>query len=398
MASHAHIVSPREGYSHTHTIVFLHGKGSDAEEFSSEFFESEATEPAGQPRTLPDLFPSIRWVFPSAPILRSERFDCEESQWFDMWAVENPNERPEMQLSGLSESIKLVQRTIEEEERLLPADRIFLGGISQGFATVYAHQATVATTRKLGGLIGLCSWAPSAAVAALSSSSASQESHQTPVFLGHAKDDNVIPFKEGVQLREVLAQTAGPLEWHEYEDALLILNGSGYPAPATDHPAPASYCTQLLLPASTHGPDVFSSGRSPPTRDDQRIPVAAADHPAIQALQSVPHPSRDRAIEGGAAPPALPRRSVAPPPPDDAPAGEPPACACACRLPAGTGALVAAVVAQGITCFVLLGGMILVVVCTSCLRGGGGGGGGCCYDCAGGCGDGPEDDAGWFWG
>ncbi|KAI1141797.1 phospholipase/carboxylesterase [Hypoxylon sp. FL0543] len=205
------IVGPQEGHQHTHTVIFLHGKGSDCDEFSSEFLEMEASKPRDQPRTLLDLLPTIRWVFPSAPLTRSERFDCTESQWFDMWSVERPNERPELQISGLKQSIELVKEIVKQEEALVPRKKIFLGGISQGFATVYAAFAS-GDNKAYAGLLGFCTWAPSAGLALIqkdqeeTSSITEDEEQFTPVFLGHSQDDEVVPIKEGLDLYHILRE------------------------------------------------------------------------------------------------------------------------------------------------------------------------------------------------
>lgn len=123
------------GHSHTHTIIVLHGRDSEAQEFMAEFFECEATGPETTDRTLPALFPTVRWVFPQAKPLHSERFHVEMSQWFDMWSVEDQQERAELQIPGLRASVDGVAKLIREEELLVPRERIFLCGISQGFAT-----------------------------------------------------------------------------------------------------------------------------------------------------------------------------------------------------------------------------------------------------------------------
>ena len=128
-----HVVGPTEGSPHTHTIILLHGRDSEAGEFALELFECEATGLEAD-RTLTALFPTIRWVFPQATALRSERFATDMSQWFDIWALEDLQERSELQVSGLWSSVDLVIKTIKDEELLVPRDRIFLGGISQGFA------------------------------------------------------------------------------------------------------------------------------------------------------------------------------------------------------------------------------------------------------------------------
>ncbi|KAK6071974.1 phospholipase/Carboxylesterase [Seiridium cupressi] len=224
MACRYHATGPSVDYEHTHTIIFLHGKGSTCEEFASELFESEASEPQaqGQPQTLQDLFPTMRWVFPSAPLLQSKRFGCVESQWFDMWSVERPFEQVELQVEGLMTSISAVQAIIAEEENKMPRDKIFLAGISQGFATAIC--AFVLGRQPLAGLVGLCSWMPTGALEMIEPANKTfgddrslVELRSTPVFLGHSKDDNIVPFENGRALRDHLSYHGQVVDWHEYE-------------------------------------------------------------------------------------------------------------------------------------------------------------------------------------
>ncbi|KAK6070664.1 phospholipase/Carboxylesterase [Seiridium cupressi] len=224
MACRYYATGPSVDYEHTHTIIFLHGKGSTCEEFASELFESEASEPQaqGQPQTLQDLFPTMRWVFPSAPLLQSKRFGCVESQWFDMWSVERPFEQVELQVEGLMTSISAVQAIIAEEENKMPRDKIFLAGISQGFATAIC--AFVLGRQPLAGLVGLCSWMPTGALEMIEPANKTfgddrslVELRSTPVFLGHSKDDNIVPFENGRALRNHLSHHGQVVDWHEYE-------------------------------------------------------------------------------------------------------------------------------------------------------------------------------------
>ncbi|KAJ3571419.1 hypothetical protein NPX13_g5388 [Xylaria arbuscula] len=214
-----YVVGPKA--AHTQTVIFLHGRDSNCREFADELFESEASEPANQPRTLPDLFPGIRWVFPSAPKLQSERFGTDMSQWFDMWSVENPAERPELQ-RGLHRSVEQILRVIKEEEMLVPQERIFLAGISQGFATAIAV-LFAAAPKRLAGLIGLCSWMPTGLRAqdlqSFEDTSDRKSSRSTPIFLGHSIDDEVVPIKNGRDLRDALQSRRLQVEWREYGDS-----------------------------------------------------------------------------------------------------------------------------------------------------------------------------------
>ncbi|RKU40962.1 hypothetical protein DL546_003097 [Coniochaeta pulveracea] len=212
-----HIVGPAEGHRHSHTVILLHGRDSEAEEFASEFFESEVTGTGTQDdRTLLAQFPTIRWVFPQAKRLLSKRFDTEMSQWFDMWSVEEPQDRPEIQIPGLWSGVATVTRILEDEEQLVSRDHIFLGGISQGFATALA--TFLADGR--GGFAGLCgfsSWLPlaNAVQEALNEAGSTANGltavHElyrgrihdsapplpmsfttTPILLQHCRDDHVI--------------------------------------------------------------------------------------------------------------------------------------------------------------------------------------------------------------
>lgn len=216
-----HIISPREGCQHSHTVIFLHGRDSTNEEFASELFESEASEPRGQPRTLPDLFPTIRWVFPAAPTLRSARFDADMSQWFDMWSVESPQEQAPIQEPGLKNSVSAILALVHREEARVQRQKIFLAGISQGFATAVA--AFFADGRGgFAGLVGLSSWMPCGGSDELTqlfgdASRTARVVDPPPILLCHSSDDDVVPVENGRALRDVLKQSQD-VEWHEYED------------------------------------------------------------------------------------------------------------------------------------------------------------------------------------
>ncbi|KAI2628884.1 phospholipase/carboxylesterase [Hypoxylon sp. NC1633] len=246
MSQEIHIVGPQDPSNHTHTIIFLHGRDSECQEFASELFESEASTPVGQPRTLPDRLPSIKWVFPPAPLLPSARFGTTMSQWFDMWSVEHPEERAELQKEGLKRSVDAILEVVRQEEKLLPRHKIFIAGISQGFATALA--TFFAGGKEFAGLIGLCSWMPlSAGASGLIESDMEdtalfgmlQEIYlgqlsvqpadpvaikSTPVFLGHAADDEVVPIQKGKKMRDIIEALQLTVHFHEYQDGGHWLN------------------------------------------------------------------------------------------------------------------------------------------------------------------------------
>lgn len=229
-----HIVSPVE--EHTHTVIFLHGRDSTADEFADEFFESQATDD----RTLLEAFPGYKWVFPTARTINSARFDTEMSQWFDMWSVESPEERRQSQVDGLKESIAYIISIIRNEASIVVPERIILGGISQGCAT--AIYALLFGGIRLGGFIGLCSWlpfqeeihalstgSPAATIASLRAAQITANlspNHSdfkadvltTPIFLSHSKDDEVVPIQNGDKLHQGLKHLGMVIRRETYED------------------------------------------------------------------------------------------------------------------------------------------------------------------------------------
>lgn len=236
---HLHVVDPSK--RHTHTVILLHGRDSTASEFASEFFESQASDDL----TLPETFPSIKWVFPCSNLRNSARFETALSQWFDMWSVENSSERREGQVEGLNESIFEIVEVVRSEAQLVGGvERVILGGISQGCAT--AIHALICGGIRIGGFIGISSWLPfqepiedicrqyvnptgriqairalffdpSAFLTALHLNNSSNP-FSTPAFLSHSKDDDVVPIKNGERLHQGLRTLSIPVTWKEYED------------------------------------------------------------------------------------------------------------------------------------------------------------------------------------
>jgi len=244
MENAAHIVAPRG--DHTQTIILLHGRDSIASEFAEEFFESQASDD----RTLPEIFPTIRWVFPTSKIRNSARFEAPMSQWFDMWSVENHLEKNEIQIDGLRESVNEILDLIRTEAILISPDRIILGGISQGCATAI-HTLLYGGIR-LAGFIGLSSWLPfepeitttmadsmtwsvvgnklhysrkmlntptdQAEMTSVLSDLSSTSVIETPVFLSHSRDDDVVPIANGKRLSTTLEKLGMVVSWKQYED------------------------------------------------------------------------------------------------------------------------------------------------------------------------------------
>ena len=239
---------------HTHTIVFLHGRGDNALNFSSSL--SYSLDSRG--RTLIEAFPSIRWVFPEAPLRKCASLPDTMRQWFDTWDVRNLHEREELQAPGLKEVVPAIRDILAQEAELLGGrwDRLVLAGISMGAATG-AHvlfnldvpSSSLSAIRKkgLGGFLGFSGRCPFVGrsltemreVLALEGAAQGPSVlENTPVFLEHCVDDPLVNIHNGRALRDTLRQFGAPVVWKEYsggghwfnspegiDDAVGFLNG-----------------------------------------------------------------------------------------------------------------------------------------------------------------------------
>lgn len=152
--------------THTHTIIFLHGREDFGSDLAQYFFDLKTSDG----RSLAEIYPSVRWVFPAAKLRYSTQRDFEFSnssfaealkgeevisQWLDVWDLSKPEEREELMVPGLRESILQILEIIMEEAKEIPLNRINFGGISQGCVT--AILTLLSSGINVGGFIGWCS-------------------------------------------------------------------------------------------------------------------------------------------------------------------------------------------------------------------------------------------------
>ncbi|KAF2689407.1 alpha/beta-hydrolase [Lentithecium fluviatile CBS 122367] len=244
-----YVFEPAKGETHTHTIILLHGRSSTAEDFARDLFSLNTSRIT---RNLPFHFPTWKWVFPDAGTRWCTPFKEERSAWFDTFSLDDLRERQDLQVDGLREGIRLVQKIIEEEVGILGgnAEKVILGGFSQGSATALWSLFTGAAMMKgnLGAFVGLSAWMPFAkeakevverptssstmkaenlgnvfadiiGIVPLVSARAMQTCLQIPVYLGHGTDDALISVKNCHELSSIFAAIGAKTETREYVGA-----------------------------------------------------------------------------------------------------------------------------------------------------------------------------------
>ncbi|KAI1329958.1 phospholipase/carboxylesterase [Xylariaceae sp. FL0255] len=151
-----YIVEPTT--KHSQTFILLHGLSSNGLKFGKELLETGKTS-AG--KTLPDLFPGARFIFPTAKRRRSTAFGRKKlTQWFDIARLPDPSYRKETQLKGLAESAVEIRGLLRQEIEVagVAPSNIILGGLSQGCAMSLSVLLALGYT--LGGYFGMCGYLP----------------------------------------------------------------------------------------------------------------------------------------------------------------------------------------------------------------------------------------------
>ncbi|KAJ7033376.1 putative phospholipase/carboxylesterase [Mycena alexandri] len=246
------LVVPSRGI-HTHTIILLHGRGSNGERLGLELLKARGSDN----KTLAEHFPGLKFVFPTAKKRRAVAFNRTPiNQWFDNHSLEEPSERQELQYDGLHETSGFVHGLIKEEAKHVGISSVIIGGLSQGCgASLHVLLNFQPDEGALLGYIGMCGWLPfadildaeddeddifrdapdtpllqrqhSAAATARDISSLPSLSldldtppafAQTPVFLGHGTHDDRVLIKLGEQARDVLVRLGCDVQWKEYDE------------------------------------------------------------------------------------------------------------------------------------------------------------------------------------
>lgn len=224
------IIAPET--EHTHTVIFLHGRGSTAQDLAEGLFMLKSS----SGRSLCESFPSVRWVFPQAELLYCEENGQDWSQWFDVWNILDYTDREELQAPGLQSSVKSIIKLVHQEaQKIGGLHKVVLAGFSQGGSTaiyVLLHMPPLETSSEpprkrlrsdsvegkpaqqhLAGLMGFSCRLPfpggtleeTREVLGLDVEPNDEILRNTPVFLAHCVDDPLVFVEYGRQCADALA-------------------------------------------------------------------------------------------------------------------------------------------------------------------------------------------------
>ncbi|KAI4169110.1 MAG: hypothetical protein LQ348_007351 [Seirophora lacunosa] len=213
------VIEPTQ--AHIHTIIALHGQGSNGPEFAEELFEGKSSSNA----SLADHFPECKWIFPSSRKRYSTLLQREIDGWFDVASLTDPNRQEQRQAEGLGDSVAYILQIVNEEVQSIHPSNVVLLGFSQGCAT--AIHAFFAGQYRLGGFVGLNGWMPFREQLLQEAQSCAgilslelfyertlklrkighynaERNATAPALLVHCADDEVVNVELGEQMRDAL--------------------------------------------------------------------------------------------------------------------------------------------------------------------------------------------------
>ncbi|KAI9254684.1 Phospholipase/carboxylesterase/thioesterase [Sporodiniella umbellata] len=172
----------------TATVLWFHGLGDSGAGWA---FLGEQ---------LSSAFPHVKWIFPNAPSIPiTLNGSYRMPGWFDLTGLDKSSLKDEDE-KGMLSSLRSVSQFIRDEvDNGIPANRIAVGGFSQG--CVLSLLTGLTSEYKLAGIIGCSGWL---ALANKISSMASEANKKTPILMCHGNQDPVVRFEYGKESAEKL--------------------------------------------------------------------------------------------------------------------------------------------------------------------------------------------------
>ncbi|GME94618.1 unnamed protein product [[Candida] boidinii] len=194
----SHITSieiPAKSGKATASLIIFHGLGDSGSGWKS-FADSLKRD---------SDFEDIEFVLPNAPLRKvSIAGGNNIPAWFDIFVMGgNPNSKQDV--TGILEACSIVNYFIEKEiAKGIPAERIIIGGFSQGASITLS--ATALIKHKIAGTIvmsGFCGIPNEVKARSI------EINKETPIFQGHGTSDPVIPYENAKKAGEFFKVTLG---------------------------------------------------------------------------------------------------------------------------------------------------------------------------------------------
>jgi predicted esterase len=191
---------------HTATVIVIHGLGDSG---AGWIFLAENWRRRSK-------FEEVSFIFPNAPMIPiTMNMRMRMPGWYDIKSLDNLEGREEDE-TGIKRSCDYFHSLIDSEiAKGIPANRIVIGGFSQGGAMSLLSGLTY--KNKLGGIFSLSAYLllhkkfPDLVPA-------DNPNKETPIFMAHGTADQVVDYKMGVMSKDILKRLEYNVDFRTYED------------------------------------------------------------------------------------------------------------------------------------------------------------------------------------
>lgn len=183
----------------TSAVIWLHGLGASGHDFADVLPE------LGLSRQL-----SVHFVFPHAPSMPvTINGGAVMPAWYDIPSFDFEQEQDK---AGLDRSAEAVLGWIKHlETQGIPSERIVLAGFSQGGAV--ALHAGCRAAYRLAGIMALSTYLP---LHHEYPQAFSHDAREVPIWMGHGKEDPVVPCGLGQGSAKLLSSYGLSVQWNTY--------------------------------------------------------------------------------------------------------------------------------------------------------------------------------------
>ncbi|KAF8979071.1 hypothetical protein BGZ46_005838 [Entomortierella lignicola] len=158
--------------------------------------------------------PHVKFIFPNAPIMPvTLNYGMQMPSWYDIKSLSSID--LEQDEAGMLKSSQQVMQIVREEveEHNIPANRIVIGGFSQG--CVVGLMTGLTSEFKFAGIVSLSGYLP---LHSKILNMVADANRKTPIFWGHGDADQVVRYEYGQRSVELLKQSKYNVDFRTYRN------------------------------------------------------------------------------------------------------------------------------------------------------------------------------------
>ncbi|KAF9948486.1 hypothetical protein BGZ65_008034 [Modicella reniformis] len=185
---------------HSATVIFVHGLGDSGAGWA----------PVGD--ELGRSLPHVKFIFPNASVQSVSLNDgMKMASWYDLYSLDNIDQNEDEK--GMLESSQKIMQIVREEVEVnnIPANRIAIGGFSQG--CVMGLLTGLTSEYKFAGIISLSGYMP---LHKKIMNMASDSNKKTPIFWGHGDFDQIVLYEFGKKSVDLLQKHKYNVRFNTY--------------------------------------------------------------------------------------------------------------------------------------------------------------------------------------